>query len=302
LAAIIDELCFFGLDEESKVRSDTELIRAIQPSLATTNGKLVCISSPYAKKGWGFNTHKKHFGNDAGTVLIWNCPSRTMNPTLSQKIVDAAMAEDMASAKAEYMGEFRDDVGLFLPREIIQSCVISGRKELLPRLTSCTYFGFCDVSGGRNDAAALCIGHRNEQKKVVMDFIKKYSAPHNPYEVVASMSEQLKRFGLRKITGDNFSAQFVCDAFQANGIRYEKSELPKSGLYLELLPLICSNMIELLDDETLINQLTSLERRTRSGGKDLIDHAPSGHDDVANAAAGVAVICGKRKIVVGSFF
>ena len=39
LAAIVDEAAFFGFDAESKVRSDTELIRAIRPSLATTNCK-----------------------------------------------------------------------------------------------------------------------------------------------------------------------------------------------------------------------------------------------------------------------
>jgi hypothetical protein len=39
-----------------------------------------------------------------------------MNPTLPQRVVDQAMADDMAAAKSEYMGEFRDDVGLFLPR------------------------------------------------------------------------------------------------------------------------------------------------------------------------------------------
>jgi len=33
-----------------------------------------------------------------------------------------------------------------------------------------------------------------------------------------------------------------------------------------------------------------LERRTSRAGKDSIDHVPGGHDDVANAAAGAAVI------------
>ena len=133
LAAIVDEVCFFGLDAESNVRSDSELIRAIKPSLATTNGRLICISSPYARKGWAFNIHKKNFANDAGKVLVWNCPSRTMNPTLPQSIVDDAMAEDMQAAKSEYMGEFRDDLVLFLPREVIEAVVVKGRQELLPR-------------------------------------------------------------------------------------------------------------------------------------------------------------------------
>ena len=212
LAAIVDEVCFFGLDEESRVRSDTELVRAIQPSLATTNGRLICISSPYAKKGWAFSQYQKHFGNDSSSVLVWNCPSRTMNPTLSQKKVDEAMAEDLASAKSEYLGEFRDDIGIFLPREIIESVVIRGRKELLPK-SGIQYFAFADISGGRSDDAALGIGHQNEKKTVVIDFLKRYRPPHSPYAVIQSMSEELRRFGLRQCKGDNYSAEFVAQAF-----------------------------------------------------------------------------------------
>ena len=50
LCAVVDEAAFFGLDEESKVRSDTELVRALKPGLATVRGRLIGISSPYAKK------------------------------------------------------------------------------------------------------------------------------------------------------------------------------------------------------------------------------------------------------------
>ena len=38
-------------------------------------------------------------------------------------------------------------------------------------------------------------------------------------------------------------------------------------------------------------QLISLERTTRGGGKDKVDHARGAHDDLANAAAGALVLC-----------
>jgi hypothetical protein len=41
--------------------------------------------------------------------------------------------------------------------------------------------------------------------------------------------------------------------------------------------------------------LVGLERRTSRAGKDSIDHAPGGHDDVANAAAGATVYAAARK-------
>jgi hypothetical protein len=46
---------------------------------------------------------------------------------------------------------------------------------------------------------------------------------------------------------------------------------------------------ELLDLPILHHQLVGLERKTSRAGKDSVDHAPGGHDDVANAAAGALV-------------
>jgi hypothetical protein len=298
LAGVIDEACFFGYDSESKVKSDTELIRALQPSLATVGGKLIAISSPYARRGWCFQNWKKHFGNDESSFLVWNCPSRTMNPTLPQAVVDAALAEDLASARAEYLGEFRDDVALFLPREVIEQCVVSGRKELLPR-RHLDYRAFCDLSGGRGDDAGLAISHRSDDK-VIVDFLKRWRPPFNPRVVIGEMKQELAAFGLKRVHGDNYAASFVSDGFQEIGVKYIREELNASQLYAELLPRICSSQIELLDNNVLVDQLANLERRTRSGGRDLITHPSGGHDDLANSVAGVAAVATRTPKVMGS--
>jgi len=298
VAAIVDEAAFFGLEEESRVRSDTELIRALKPGLATARGRLVAISTPYARKGWCYKAFQLYHGKEAGATLVWNCPSRTMNATLPQTVVDEALAEDPQAAKSEFLGEFRDDVAEFLPRALIENLVVPGRRELLPRRLCC-YLAFADLSGGRQDDAALAIGHR-EGRKIVVDCLRRYRAPCNPNDVVRCMCDELRRYGVRYVTGDNYAAEFAASAFRAQGIGYEKSPLPKSGLYLELLPRLCSGEIELLDDEALVGQLASLERRTRSGGKDIVDHPPGGNDDVANAVAGLSFVAAKRRLVVGA--
>jgi hypothetical protein len=69
------------------------------------------------------------------------------------------------------------------------------------------------------------------------------------------------------------------------------SERSKSEIYADFLPLLNSGHVELVDSRRLVLQLANLERRTARSGKDSIDHAPGGHDDVANAAAGVLVLC-----------
>ena len=52
------------------------------------------------------------------------------------------------------------------------------------------------------------------------------------------------------------------------------------------MPAINSGRVDLLDSDRLVAQLIGLERRTARAGKDSIDHAPAGHDDLANAVAG----------------
>ena len=87
----------------------------------------------------------------------------------------------------------------------------------------------------------------------------------------------------------------MTEAFREQGIDVKASELSASELYLEALPLISNGTAELLDLPRLAGQLTGLERRTRTGGKDLISHYPGGHDDLANAAAGAVVGAEKQR-------
>ena len=298
LAAIIDEVAFFGYGEDSKVKSDTELIRAIQPGLATVGGKLIAISSPYARKGWTYETYKKNFGNDAGKILVLNAPSRTLNPTLPQSVVDEALAEDYQSARTEYLAEFRDDVASFIPREVVEALVVPGRIKL-PWNPKHRYFAFADLSGGRGDDAALAIAHR-EKGKVIIDVLRRYKPPFNPYLIVLDMAEEIKLFGLRSVTGDNYSADFVAKAFQNESLVYCQCSKNKSDLYVELLPLLSSAGIALLDDKVLVDQLASLERRTHSGGRDKIDHPPRLHDDLANAVAGAAFLASQKPLKAGA--
>ena len=80
----------------------------------------------------------------------------------------------------------------------------------------------------------------------------------------------------------------VRNPFNKHGISYELCKQPKSDLYRDLLPRLNSGQIILPRHDRLVAQICGLERRTGRSGKDSIDHAPNGHDDLANAVAGAA--------------
>jgi len=298
LAVIVDEAAFFGYASEHQVRSDTELIRAVEPGLATTQGRLIAISSPYAKKGWCWDQHRANFANENGRTLVWNCPSRTMNPTLPEYIVRRAMEEDLQAAKSEYLGEFRDDVAGFIDRAVVEALVARGVSQRIRR-EGVTYRAFADVSGGRSDDFALAIGHMEDQK-MILDVLDRFKAPCVPADAVNAMCERLREFGLRHVVGDNYAAEWTASAFRDRGIRYTLAKKNKNQLYLELLPRLCSGQVGLLDNDTLVHQLSNLERRTRSGGRDVIDHPRDGHDDLANVLAGLTDTTSHRRLRIGA--
>ena len=112
----------------------------------------------------------------------------------------------------------------------------------------------------------------------------------SPDGVCREFAQLLKDYRIHAIVGDNYGNEWPRERFSAHGIRYEKCDKPKAGLYQELLPLLNSGRIELPDLPRLITQICQLERRASSMGRDIIDH-PKGasyHDDLANAIAGAA--------------
>jgi hypothetical protein len=315
ISAIVDEIAMFGLSEESKVRSDTELVRALRPSLASTGGRFLLVGTPYAAKGHAYTTFKRCYGNDEADVLVWNAPSLLMNPTLPKAVVERAVADDPVAANVEYCtapGLFREDVEGFVTRQEVENLVVSGRGELPPR-AGLGYAAFVDMSGGKSDDAALGIAHK-EGNRIILDCLERFRAPHNPHHVVASMCETLARYGIDRVIGDAYSAEWVKTTFAEHGVRYARASTsvwneaaaaknkiakPKSTLYLELLPRLTAGEVELLDNEVMIVQLASLQRRTRSGARDSIDHPPGAHDDLANVVAGVCDAVSQRRIVAG---
>jgi hypothetical protein len=96
-------------------------------------------------------------------------------------------------------------------------------------------------------------------------------------------------FRVSKVIGDHYGGEFVKEPFRRYGVRFELCKSPKSDLYRDLLPLLNSGSITLPRSDRLISQIVGLERRVTRAGKDSIDHAPSGHDDIINAVAGCAI-------------
>ncbi len=295
IAAICDEAAFWSI--EGSANPDDEILAALRPALLTTEGMLAVISSPHAKKGVVYSAYRKHFGRQGDPlILVANGPSKLFNPTLPQRFIDRAYADDAMVASAEYGGLFRDDVTDFVPRDVVEACVDAGVIERPPE-SGVEYFGFVDPAGGSGqDAMTLAIAHFDGERGV-LDLVRERKPPFSPAQVVQDFASDLLRYGCRTVTGDRWGGEFVREPFRAEGIEYALAEKVRRDLYRDLLPMLNSRQALLLDLPTLVTQIASLERRVARGGRESIDHPPNGHDDAANAVAGVLSLVGK----VGSY-
>jgi hypothetical protein len=288
LVSIFDEVAFWA--DERSARPDTETYNAVKPGLATLGGMLVGISTGYRKSGLLWTKYKAHYGRDDPDVLVIKAPSLALNPTLDQSVIDKALEDDPAAARAEWLGEFRDDVAAWIDPDAVEGCVVRGRREV-PASRGVPYVGFTDPSGGSSDSMSLAVAHR-EGDRLVLDLLRERKPPFSPDDVVFEFAAVLKAYGVTSVYGDRYGGEWPRERFRAHGIAYEPCEMTKSDLYRDLLPIINANRAELLDHPRLIAQLCGLERRTARGGKDSIDHAPNAHDDVANSVAGALVLAG----------
>ena len=211
-----------------------------------------------------------------------------MNPHIDPAIIAEAYESDPEAAKAEYGAEFRDDLADWVTREAVDAVTMWGCRELQPEF-GIQYAAFADPSGGANDAFTLAVAHLRDNSVGVLDAVLEVRPPFDPDVAVMECAQLLNRFGVKRVVGDRYAGMWPVSRFAACGITFEQSARPKSDLYHDALPLLNSKRVELLEHQRLSAQLCGLERRTSRAGRDSIDHAPGGHDDIANAVCGVLV-------------
>jgi len=286
LAAVLTDETAFWRDENS-TNPDSEIFLALRPGLATIpTSMLLNASSPYRKAGVLYSTFARHYGREGARVLVWRGTTLEMNPGLDPAIVEEAYDDDPAAAAAEYGAEFRDDIASYVPREVVEACIVRGRHELLPA-TGVRYRAFVDPSGGTSDSMTLAISHRQREGDFgVLDAVREIRPPFSPEAVVGEFCTLLASYHVTEVTGDRYAGEWPRERFREHGITYRLSEQVKSDIYRDALPLLNSGKVELLDVPRLASQFCGLERHTSRGGRDSIDHGPGAHDDMANAVAG----------------
>ena len=225
VGAILDELAFFPTEDAAD--PDREILAALRPAMATIPAAmLLCLSSPYARRGELYKTHRKHYGQD-GDILVIQAATRALNPAVPQAVIDRAFVEDPASAAAEYGAQFRSDVESFISREAIEAAVVPGCLEL-PPVSGTRYLGFLDFAGGSGaDSATLAVAHQEQRDGLrlgVLDAVREVRPPFSPEQVCSDFGAFLRRYRVTRVKADRWAGEFPVERMRGHGIVVQPSE------------------------------------------------------------------------------
>jgi hypothetical protein len=293
IAVLGSECCHWKTDEHA-ASSDEEVVGAAEPSMAMCpdGGLLLLGSSVHRKRGYMFRKWKELYGDDESESVCWFAPSAVMNPKLPAHVVDRALAEDPHKARAEYLNEWRSDLAEFLPIDVVEACTDWGVHERAPQ-PNVRYRAYDDAAGGTGkDSYALVVSHTEPDGVEVVDVVRERKPRFVPAQVIAEYAALLKSYGVSEVWGDKFAGGFHADEWARNGIAFRAAPFTTSENYLSALPALLARRVRLLDNATLRNQLTSLERRVGAGDKENVSHPQhaNAHDDLAAATCGAIAV------------
>lgn len=138
IAAIMDEVAFFAHTGQA---SAYEVYQALSPSLAQfspkdpddaskplgdSHGRMIMISSPFARQGLFYDQYEMALGGGAGSksLLMIQAPTWEVNPTIPHTYFEKEYEKDATMFLTEFGAEFTDKVKSWIERdEDLLACV-----------------------------------------------------------------------------------------------------------------------------------------------------------------------------------
>ncbi len=293
-AVVLDEVSFWRSDDSAL--PDFEAYAALVPALITlreAGSMLIAISTTHRKAGLFYERVTEHLANPTDDALAILAPSTVFNPNLLRPAEAAEIArlkeQDPEVGAAEWDSTWRSDLVSFIDRDVAQRLVDTDvfERPYDPRIQ---YVAMADVAAGNGGDAFTCsIAHQTRDGIALQDAIRIWKPPFSPEDCFQQSAALARAYGCLSMMADHYAAGISVERFAVAGMTIEPAR-PKSQLYLDFLHLANSGRCRLLDNRQQFRELIGLERRTRWGGGESVDHPRNGHDDAINAGAGALVL------------
>jgi intein/homing endonuclease len=323
IVVIMDEMAHF-IDNNGRF-SGSEVYKALTPSIASfrRDGKVVCISSPYAKYGAFYERFQQSF-QEKDFTLMFKMYSAMMNPTIPTEILAAARRRDRVGFMCEYGGEFSDTITAWIDDETEFRKCVTQEPIKLRGIYDVSYYMGIDL-GFKNDGTAIGIVHKNKQnQRIVVDYANVwFSASSDVWEFenglytgcrkyatrellsIAEIVEEIKElcqwFGIKAGIFDQHNGYALAEILKSQRLKqFEMEQFTdtlNSDVYQLAKTLYSEKLLEFPNHPVLIPELLTLEAEKKA--KNKIDvRAPNrrgAHDDICEAVIRAVWLCHKNQ-------
>jgi len=311
ICVIMDEMAFF-ISNAGRF-SGQEIYKALTPSTATfrQDGKVICISSPYAKYGAFWDRYVQSY-EETDVTLMMKFYSALMNPEVDSVLLKTERRRNNHQFMCEYGGEFSDNIVAWIEDEDAFRKCITIKNPPTRGVPGTEYFMGIDM-GLKNDGTAITIVHRDRKsKKVILDYAEVfYSASSDVWDSERTLYKDCGRMSNRDILSveevakeiqelckwwpcksgwfdqwNGYSLLEILHNMNLKQFRMESvTDKLNNDMYQIVKMLYMDGLVELFDHPVLVPELLSLEAEKKSRNKILV-RAPNkrgAHDDISDA-------------------
>lgn len=290
-ALLCDEIAFWNLSENAAER-DIDIIRAVRPALLQfkEQGLLIKLSSPGIKQGILFDEYNSKELPDS--YINFKAPSWVWNTILDKKAYREEWETDEESFDNELRANFVDSISKFILPEYVDLCTMRGITFNAPDddKKGVSYYAAIDAAF-KNDKFTFCLVGIKENR--IMQYIMKSwegdrGRTVKAYDVAKYIRTVCKDYRLSVVHADQYSFNPLKEIFEKFGITLQENVFTnayKKKIYFNLKKLIHNRTLDLLDNESMLNEIKQLQVEQSATGTIRIGHPVGGHDDHADALA-----------------
>lgn len=279
---VMDEAAFF-IDGQGNSSAEA-VFQALSPTVAQfgDKGKIILTTSVNSRSGLVYDLFSKA---EAGEVDDWHVTrvdTRSMNPKISEKVIQNALKRDSESAQAEYFSEFREPIEAFLPSEAIYRAVDQTLTDATPAKPGVIYMAAIDPAT-MGDRYGFIVAHIVEGI-VMVDYVSLMKPPVDLQTAELLIHQLAEHYRPVAIRCDTASTALRLKS-EIPALEYTPFSRPfKLKIYGSLKELLNAGRLVLPNHKPLIEELQALQ--IRNGVDISAPHAgPVKHDDLADCLA-----------------
>lgn len=237
----LDEVAHFG---DRGQGSAEEIYQAVEPSTRTfspkdpknktrpigeNEGRIILISSPLGKQGLFYKQFRLGFGNHAAAqnLLCVEAPTWEVNPTVPAATFVGSYLKDPTVFDTEFGAKFTDRTRGWLENKAdLLACIDPNLRPKFKASPRVPHFIGLDIALV-GDGTAIAVGHIDQDKKVVLDYIDQIKAGEGDYFGLERLDFEEIADWVLSISKKFYIAEGIFDQFY--GIAMEQA-LHKRGL------------------------------------------------------------------------